>query len=47
MRKSGLPKGIYGEEAYPHIVQQRWAALRPILKLAKGIPDYKGKCKLD
>ena len=46
-RKNNLPKGIYVDEAYPESIKQKRAALRPILKLAHNLDNYKGKCKLE
>ena len=45
--KNALNPGIYVDEAYPECIQKRRMSLRPILKLAKSKPEYKGKCKLD
>ena len=46
-RKNALNPGIYVDEAYPESIQKWRMSLRPILKLAKSKPEYKGKCKLD
>ena len=46
-RKHTLAPGIFVDEAYTEIIQKRQMTLRPILKLAKSKPEYKGKCKLD
>ena len=46
-RKNALNPGIYVDEAYPEQIQKRRMSLRPILKLAKSKPEYKGKCKLE
>ena len=44
--KRKLPDGIYINDEYPIEVKRNRDILRPILKLAKGIPHYRDKCKL-
>ena len=46
-RRSGLPKGIFVEDAYPDPILTRRLTLRAILRLAKKQPEYKCKCRLD
>ena len=46
-RKRNLPTGIYVEEAYPELIKQKRASLRPILKYALKTEGYKGKCKME
>ena len=46
-RKNNLPREIYVDETYPESIKQKQAALRPILKLAWNLDNYKGKCKLE
>ena len=41
-----LPDGIYINDEYPIEVKKNRDKLRPILKLAKGMPHYQDKCKL-
>ena len=43
--KRKLPGGIYINDEYPIEVKKNRDKLRPILKLAKGIPHYRDKCK--
>ena len=44
--KRNLPSGVYVNEEYPIHVKKSRDTLRPILRLAKSIPDYKEKSKL-
>ena len=46
-RKRDLPTGIYVDEAYPDLIKQKRASLRPILKYALKTEGYKGKCKME
>ena len=46
-RKRNLPTGIYVDEAYPDLIKQKRASLRPILKYALKTEGYKGKCKME
>ena len=45
--KSWLPKGVYIDKEYTDEVEKQRKLLRPILKLARGINKYQGKCKLE
>ena len=45
--KRKLPKGIYADKEYTAETEKRRRILRPILKAAKNIPEYKKKSKLD
>ena len=45
--KKSLPKDIYINCEYTADTEHSRKILRPILKLAKSKPEYKGKCKLD
>ena len=45
--KKNLPKGIYADREYSEEVERERRKLRPILRQAKQIPDYKTKSKLD
>ena len=42
-RKRKLPVDIYVNEEYPPDIKKVWDRLRPILKLAKSLPDLKDK----
>ena len=42
-----LPTGIYVNEEFPAHVKRDWDMLRPILKLAKSLPQYREKSKLE
>ena len=42
-----LPAGIYANEEYPIHVKRTWDKLLPILKLAKSLPAYHEKSRLD
>ena len=44
--KKSLPKGVYIDREYTSDTEHTRKILRPILKLAKSKPKYKGKCKL-
>ena len=45
--KKHLPKGIYIDREYTEAIEKERKILKPILRLAKSIPKYKGKSKLD
>ena len=45
--KKHLPKGIYIDWEYTEETEKTRKLLRPILRLAKSIPKYKGKSKLE
>ena len=45
--KKKLPAGIYVNEEYPIDVKKVRDRLRPILKLAKTLHDYKEKSRLE
>ena len=45
--KSWLPKGIYVDKEYTQEVENQCKLLGPILKLARSIETYQGKCKLE
>ena len=45
--KSWLPKGVYIDREYTDEVEKQRKLLRPILKLARSINKYQGKCKLE
>ena len=45
--KMKLPTGIYVNEEFPAQVKRDRDMLRPILKLAKSLPQYREKSKLD
>ena len=42
-----LPSGIYVKEEFPLNIKKNLDILRPILKLAKSLPEYQDKCKLN
>ena len=44
--KRNLPSGVFVNEEYPSHMMKNHNVLRPILKLAKGIPDYREYTKL-
>lgn len=41
-----LPKDIYVKEDYPPEIEDRRRVLRPILKKARSMTEFKGKCRL-
>ena len=45
--KNKLPQGIYINNEYSTHVKRQRDSLRPILKLAKLIPEYREKSKLE
>ena len=45
--KRKLPKGIYADKEYTAETDRRRRILRPILKAAKNLPEYKKKSKLE
>ena len=44
--KQNLPSGIYTNDEYPIHVKQTRNRLRPILRLAKSLPDYRDNSKM-
>ena len=44
--KQNLPAGIYANNEYPIHVKQKRDKLRPILQLAKSLPEFKDNSKL-
>ena len=46
-RKRNLPAGIYVNEEYPIEIKKTRDRLRPILRLAKSLPEYKDKSRLE
>ena len=44
--KCNLPAGVFMNEEYPSHMKKNRDVLRPILKLAKGLPDYRERTKL-
>ena len=44
--KSWLPCGVYIDQEYTPEIEGQQKLLQPILKLARGIEKYQGKCKL-
>ena len=44
--KRNLPMGVYVNEEFPIEIKWNRDTLRPILKLAKSLPDYRDKSKL-
>ena len=44
--KKDLLDGIYINDEYPIKVRKNRDKLRPILRLAKGLPHYQEKCKI-
>ena len=44
--KCQLPNGIYVNEEFPMNIKKNRDTLRPILKLAKSLPEYRDKCKI-
>ena len=44
--KRNLPGGVYINDKFPVEIKKNRDKLRPILKLAKGQPQYRDKCKL-
>ena len=45
-RKS-LPEGVFINKEYSKATEKEWRLLRPILKAAKKIEDYKGRCRME
>ena len=45
--KGWLPRGVYVDREYTDEVENQRKLLRPILKLARSIECYQGKCKLE
>ena len=45
-KRQNLPTGIYANDEYPIHVKQKRDKLRPILRLAKTLPEYKDNTKL-
>ena len=45
--KKHLHKGVYIDREYTDETERKWKILRLILRLAKSLPHYKGKCKLE
>ena len=41
-----LPRGIFVDREYSNEFEENRWLLKPILRLARSIPDYQGKCKL-
>ena len=46
LNKRNLPDGIYANEEYPIHIKQNQDKLRPILCLAKSLPQYREKSKM-
>ena len=46
LNKQNLPAGIYANDEYPIHVKQKHDKLRPILRLAKTLPEFKDNSKL-
>ena len=44
--KRNLPGRVYINDEYPVEIKKNRDKLRPILRLAKGLPQYRDKCKL-
>ena len=44
--KRNLPGGVHINDEYPVEIKKNRDKLRPILRLAKGLPQYHDKCKL-
>ena len=44
--KHRLPAGIYANDEYPIHVKQTRDRLRPLLRYAKSLPEYRDNCKL-
>ena len=44
--KCNLPSGVFMNEEYPSHMKKNRDVLRPILKLDKGLPDYRERTKL-
>ena len=44
--KRNLPGGVYINDKYPAEIKMNRDKLRPILRLAKELPQYRDKCKL-
>ena len=45
--KKHLPKGVYKDREYTEETEKKRKILRPILRLAKSLPHYKGKSKIE
>ena len=45
--KCNLPNGIFVNEEFPLHIKRKRDILRPILRLAKSLPEYHTKCKLE
>ena len=45
--KKQLPDGVYIDREFTPEIENRRKILRPILRKARGMEKYKGKCKLD
>ena len=45
--KKSLAKGVYADKEYPQEIEKCRRTLRPILKAAKNIDEFKRKCKID
>ena len=45
--KHNLPAGIYANDEYPIHVKQTCNRLRPILRNAKSLPEYRDKSRLE
>ena len=45
--KHQLPNGIYVNEEFPMNIKKNRDTPRPILKLAKSLPEYQDKCKIN
>ena len=44
--KRNLPGRVYINDEYPVEIKRNRDKLRPILRLVKGLPQYRVKCKL-
>ena len=44
--KKNLPDGIHINDKYPIKVRKKRNKLRPILRLAKGLPHYQEECRM-
>ena len=45
--RNSLAEGIYVDREYDEITEKKRSVLRPFLKAAKALPDYRKKCKLE
>ena len=45
--RNSLNKDIYVDREYDEVTEKKWSILRPFLKAAKSLPDYRKKCKLE